>query len=819
MSFFYDLNKRLAQVGQTQSLTESAKPAVKKQPSTIEQRLRAELTESYHVVKEDGTGGANFSGSGSLEEKWAGDTELNPEKKGMFDGRDIASLKAELEKLKASGPHKRDSAEYTKMKELNFAIRAKKDWKGGGDRSQTDEGMVDTIKSAFKKKPKDGFPEREPGKFEYSRERGFYEGGHTDSGKEGMDHYDDMEEGIVDSLKKLGRETFDRLGGGTEEDLIKDLQRKAGMPPTGQKPEKKVGEDAHAVAYNKGTGKPDAYNGMMFESADKKAKKDWDGDGKIESGKDEYLGSKIAAAKKAGKIDEAGFDPLKHIAKDKQNAGIKQAAKDVKRGSYADRAALMKAGGVEDDRGPRGVTQNEDAWDYKSPRPATSTGKFDSKKTSTGTVYTRKPETFSDDPEAGAASDGPRKRGRPAKANKAPERTTSKAWKHKDGREVKEGDDLQGYEAADIEQYDDMLDDGYGDVQIAGISLPTSVALRRCDPTAYRVGLSDFLAHLESEREEMDEEAVSRAQQKFMGMVHSAQKGEKPASKGVAQVAKTMKKSDAKDFASTKHKGLPKKVTKTDEEKTTKRDDHAERAGKQVAKDIEYDEKKKDGIHGKKRDSEDAKAERAGKRVAKDIEYDKKKKEKKVEETTTSGSVATAMPAGKAGSVVGKGIYDSINREVEKMISESFRIETRVNENMANCDDEESMTVTATGPDVLLLKSLLRNAGIAHLGHAVQDEPEIAHDEFADTGLPGEIDFEFELDEADAPVSNNSPDYPTNQEYDDDALQYSGGLNGPKSTGQATRDPFAQQVSRQGPGPVSEGSSFLDLYKAFSKIK
>jgi len=41
----------------------------------------------------------------------------------------------------------------------------------------------------------------------------------------------------------------------------------------------------------------------IFEAA-KKAKKDWDGDGKVESGKDEYLGSKIAAAKKAGKMEE-----------------------------------------------------------------------------------------------------------------------------------------------------------------------------------------------------------------------------------------------------------------------------------------------------------------------------------------------------------------------------------------------------------------------------------------------------------------------------------------------------------------------------------
>jgi hypothetical protein len=53
--------------------------------------------------------------------------------------------------------------------------------------------------------------------------------------------------------------------------------------------------------------------------------------------------------------------------------------------------------------------------------------------------------------------------------------------------------------------------------------------------------------------------AVSKAQQKFMGMVHAAQKGEEPSSPEVAKAAASMDKGDAKDFASTKHKGLPDK--------------------------------------------------------------------------------------------------------------------------------------------------------------------------------------------------------------------------------------------------------------------
>lgn len=55
--------------------------------------------------------------------------------------------------------------------------------------------------------------------------------------------------------------------------------------------------------------------------------------------------------------------------------------------------------------------------------------------------------------------------------------------------------------------------------------------------------------------------SVSKAQQKFMGMVHATQKGDMDApSAEVQKAADSMKKSDAKDFASTKHKGLPDKL-------------------------------------------------------------------------------------------------------------------------------------------------------------------------------------------------------------------------------------------------------------------
>lgn len=72
---------------------------------------------------------------------------------------------------------------------------------------------------------------------------------------------------------------------------------------------------------------------------------------------------------------------------------------------------------------------------------------------------------------------------------------------------------------------------------------------------------------MEEEVEELDEKAVSQAQQKFMGMVHAYKKGEmKNASPAIKKAAASMTSKEAKKFASTKHKGLPEKVKEEVEE-------------------------------------------------------------------------------------------------------------------------------------------------------------------------------------------------------------------------------------------------------------
>lgn len=66
----------------------------------------------------------------------------------------------------------------------------------------------------------------------------------------------------------------------------------------------------------------------------------------------------------------------------------------------------------------------------------------------------------------------------------------------------------------------------------------------------------------------ISEKAVSKQQQKIMGLALSVKKGDTPkskVSKQVQKMAKEMSKKELEDFASTKHKGLPKTVDKKEE--------------------------------------------------------------------------------------------------------------------------------------------------------------------------------------------------------------------------------------------------------------
>ena len=67
----------------------------------------------------------------AIQEKWNTDYETPEKKKGMWSGWSQADLKAELGKLKASGPHSAGSPKTTRMRQINFALRAKGAGSGG----------------------------------------------------------------------------------------------------------------------------------------------------------------------------------------------------------------------------------------------------------------------------------------------------------------------------------------------------------------------------------------------------------------------------------------------------------------------------------------------------------------------------------------------------------------------------------------------------------------------------------------------------------------------------------------------------------------
>lgn len=67
-------------------------------------------------------------GQQQVAEKWDTETKVSPEEKGKYAGKTKQELLKAYNKLKASGPHKKGSPEFGRMRELAFAIRAKGDW-------------------------------------------------------------------------------------------------------------------------------------------------------------------------------------------------------------------------------------------------------------------------------------------------------------------------------------------------------------------------------------------------------------------------------------------------------------------------------------------------------------------------------------------------------------------------------------------------------------------------------------------------------------------------------------------------------------------
>ena len=400
------------------------------------------------------------------------------------------------------------------------------------------------------------------------------------------------------------------------------------------------------------------------------------------------------------------------------------------------------------------------AW-LKQREKEKGTGKFDVKDTGYSKRYTRKHE---DDEEKDdeAKSDEPKRRGRPKGKAKGPERVTKGAWKHKGERKskVKENE----VPLTDRGEYDDeagMTKDSLHTIVRHAKELESALRSNENLPewvqekigqikgmmssvTDYIISTHERDVEQHTGREgitmdvDLDEKAVSVAQRRAAGIAHAAQKGEIPKSKlrGASKEMAKMAQGELHKFAATKEKGLPK---------------HVKEAGKPDFLDLDKDGNKTEPM----------------KTAAKQA---KSKKKEEVEETTVAGSVATAGLTGKSskgGMQFGKGVYESFNTSVEKIINESIAVE----HTMSECGEGEmspGITIQASGEDAAKLMMLLKLAGLGESSCPTCGR--------APCGCGQELD-------------ENSPDWPTNTETldaDPNLRTYSGGLNGPKSTGQST---------------------------------
>jgi len=341
-----------------------------------------------------------------------------------------------------------------------------------------------------------------------------------------------------------------------------------------------------------------------------------------------------------------------------------------------------------------------------------------------------------------SATDAPRKRGRP----KGTGRSIGAKGPGFTSKLLKKGaiaeTDIDPVDQGEYDQEGDMAHDQLSTAKEAAAelrsildadeNLPEWVQKKITMAVDYLDTARDYMKAQKDSVEPVAEKAVSKSQRAAAGIAYAAKKGDLPKSelRGASREMAKMSKGELHKFATTKEKGLPKK----------------------------------------KKGAED------------------------VEETTTSGSVATAPAAApkKGGMQFGRGIYDSLNRELEQMISESMSVNIN-----SSTEGGDSVTVTATDEDAGRLKELLRNAGIG------------GDSQGSDCGCGTTPCMHSKM------VDENQPDWPTNTAQSDDALQYSGGLNKPKTdvagAGQTTVPVTAVRVSEDDQDGIPFRGKMVDV--------
>ena len=387
--------------------------------------------------------------------------------------------------------------------------------------------------------------------------------------------------------------------------------------------------------------------------------------------------------------------------------------------------------------------------------------RYDVKDTGYSKRYTRKakPEDEKDDE---VKSDMPKKKGRPKGPEKGPERVTKGSYKFKAGRPAKTKEDLD-VDGVMMTKPSNMSSE---DVSMADRGEYDQEGDMAKDQLHTLTKAANELSAILDDEQNLPEWVQSKIT-KALDYINAANdymdQEEHDDEKAIAEKAVSKKQRRAAGIAHAAQKGeIPKKELRGASKEMSKM------PGGELKK---FAKTKETGLPEKAKD----------------------KKEESVEET----SEAPKEKKSSGGFQFGKGVYESMDKRLTQALNEGMNVSINMNSG-ADGNPTKSITVSAEGEDAEALAQLLKMAG---LGGNAEPCPTCGK---SNCGCQS--------------IDENSPDWPTNTETSDDALQYSGGLNKPKSTGQTTVPVVASQMRRQ--VSMEEGVTLeRSLFKLYQNYK
>ena len=494
-----------------------------------------------------------------------------------------------------------------------------------------------------------------------------------------------------------------------------------------------------------------------------------DPEGVKEAGKKLNFADKIANAKK--EVDEM----LGDVAAEAMRSALspKQKKIDMNKNGKLDAndfAMLRKGAKPEmDEERSKGTAFDMSTSRASTPKVGSTErgAKHDIKHTATGRMVTRRTDdqgisVGSETDDEGNKKEKRTKAGRPDGSGK---KIGAKGPSGKSKLMTKEGEDDPA-EKGEYDREGDMALDDIDTIESAANelqsiidaedNLPEWVQSKINKAMDYLDTARDYMAAQGNDQEPIAEEPRSKNQAVAARIARGVQKGTAKAKPGSAssEMAK-MQPKELNKFAKGSTKGLPKKVSKNKEE---------------------VDETSEEGRitttrTGPGKTLTTSSTGRVSATISNGKMSVKPGKQDKPMDADTDTASNKDTSSSKSNSMVGKGIYDSMNRELELMIAESMSI------NMSDSTEGgKSLTITATDEDALKLGMLLKNAGLGggdqHGGdmHSPDEQP------CATCGMP-----DCGCGDVQEAVDDNAPDYPTNTEQADNNFGYAGGLNKPKA--------------------------------------